>query len=93
MSKQRDSHDTLLDTSQVVQPRGGSSDDRRLKQIERRLATLAARTQHLATKEDVQRLESLINRWMLRLAMWAGGIFVSLAVALVLTLLRLAHIL
>lgn len=42
---------------------GGGGDDRRLAAIEARLAGLDAHLQHLATKEDIQAMQSSMLKW------------------------------
>ena len=69
--------------------RSGSGGNGNETDLHGRLATLEAELKHLATKEDIRRIEALIARREASLQRWLIGVIGGAAVALTLALLRI----
>ena len=79
----------LLSHPATVQYPAPRSRVTRLAMIESRLATLEARNEFLATKEDIQRLSTLIAEKEASMQRWLMGVLLTAMVGMGIALIRL----
>ena len=69
-------------------PGHGSSGDGNGRDVHGRLSAVEAHLQHLATKEDIQRIEGLISKREASMLRWLIGIIAVATISLGVALLR-----